>query len=62
MRGQTSTVGSRRLFGIVSNGFLIGGLDIKKKKASVGGIRWAKFIDARTREHAQTGKAVQTHD
>lgn len=32
MRGQMSTAGSRRLFGIVSNGFLIGGLDIKKKK------------------------------
>lgn len=32
MRGQTSTAGSRRLFGIVSNGFPIGGWDIKKKK------------------------------
>lgn len=54
--------GSRRVFGIVNNGFSVRGWDILSEKLLVGGMWWAKVIHARALYHVHTDKAVQTHD
>lgn len=60
--GQTSMAGSRRVFGIVNNGFSVRGWVFTAKKLLVGGMWWAKVTHARTLYHVHTDKAEQTHD
>lgn len=54
--------GSRRVFGIVNNGFFVRGWDIRGEKAFGGRDVVGQPHSCKNTKHVQTDEAEQTHD